>query len=150
MLFQCAGYSRVTQYLLASSYVLFPLQREGLRFSKSGQLRLLAGFLGCVLFVSCFFLFAACFPSHPQIMTTSTHMVRRPWLCPLCFWSALQMKYFSKIFSDVTSSVCFVGRNTVSRLPPPPLQRSCAPSPRTRCLSSGSVLGCSGVRSVLS
>uniref|UniRef100_A0A5F9CD22 Phospholipid-transporting ATPase n=1 Tax=Oryctolagus cuniculus TaxID=9986 RepID=A0A5F9CD22_RABIT len=107
-------------------------------------------FWGVFYLFLAFFLFAACFPSHPQIMTTSTHMVRRPWLCPLCFWSALQMKYFSKIFSDVTSSVCFVGRNTVSRLPPPPLQRSCAPSPRTRCLSSGSVLGCSGVRSVLS
>lgn len=74
----------------------------------------LACFLGSVLFVSCFFLSATRL-LHPQIVTTNTHMVRTVGLSFLCaFWSALQLKYFSKIFSHVTSTVCFVGRNAVS------------------------------------
>lgn len=34
-----------------------------------------------ILFVCFFFLFATCFSSYPQLMTTNTHMVRLLWIC---------------------------------------------------------------------
>lgn len=70
-------------------------------------------FRGCVLFVSRFFLFATCLlpPSGPDERHAPGKMAAA---LSVCLWSALKVKYFSKIFLNVTFPVCFVGRDTIS------------------------------------